>query len=69
VRLIVGVLVNLAAFILALLGVTWIAAALYAVSVVLLVWRREEKKVETRVEAKEPTPEEIKKRPVTAPEI
>jgi uncharacterized SAM-binding protein YcdF (DUF218 family) len=69
VRLVVGALVNLVAFILALLGIVWIAAALYVVSVVLLMWRREEKKVETRVEAKEPTPDEIKKRPVTAPEI
>lgn len=67
-KLAIGLLLNLLAFILAALGYVVIAVAVYAASVILLAWPRkmEEKKIEP---PREPTPDEIKKRPVTAPEV
>ena len=70
---VVGVLLNVAAFILCRLGQMLIATPTYLTSLALLFFgRREkrEKKEEKRVEPRrKPTPEEIKKRPISAPEI
>ena len=65
---VVGVLLNVAAFILCMLGQMLIATPTYLISVALLFFGRREKreKVEPR---RELTPEEIKKRPTSAPEI
>lgn len=72
--LIVGVLLNIASFALCVLGQTLVAASVYLVSLALILIvrrgrkekREEKRQVETR---REPTPEEIKKRPISAPEI
>ena len=70
---VVGVLLNVAAFILYTLGQTWVAVPTYLISLALLfLGRRErrEKREEKRVEPRrELTPEDIKKRPISAPEI
>jgi len=71
---IVGVLLNAAAFTLCVLGQTLVAMPIYLASLALIFIERlsrkekrgEEKRVETR---REPTPDEIKRRPVSAPEI
>jgi len=70
----VGVLLNAAAFTLCVLGQTLAATPIYLASLALIFIeklsrnekRKEEKRVETR---REPTPDEIKRRPVSAPEI
>jgi len=68
--LIVGVLLNIASFALCVLGQTLVAASVYLVSLALILIggqkRKEKRQVETR---REPTPDEIKRRPVSAPEI
>ncbi|ABP50888.1 MULTISPECIES: hypothetical protein [Pyrobaculum] len=65
-----GLLLNLASFVILAAGNLWVAAPLYAASIALLLIpqkiKKEEKKEEVR---KEPTPDEIKRRPVAAPEI
>jgi hypothetical protein len=70
---VVGVLLNVAAFILCMLGQMLIATPIYLISLALLfLGRRErrEKREEKRVEPRrELTPEEIKKRPISAPEV
>jgi len=72
--LFVGILLNIAAFALCVLGQTLVAASVYLVSLALIFIggrRRKEKREEKRqVETRrEPTPDEIKRRPVSAPEI
>jgi uncharacterized membrane protein YccF (DUF307 family) len=68
--LIVGVLLNIVSFTLCVLGQTLVAASVYLVSLALIFigrrGRKEKRQVETR---REPTPDEIKRRPVSAPEI
>ena len=70
---VVGVLLNVAAFILCMLGQMLIATPTYLISLALLFFgrrERREKKEEKRVEPRrELTPEEIKKRPISAPEV
>jgi len=70
---VVGVLLNVAAFILCMLSQILIATPTYLISLALLFLgrrgrreKREEKRVEPR---RELTPEEIKKRPISAPEV
>ena len=71
---VVGVLLNIASFALCVLGQTLAAASVYLVSLVLIFIgrrgrkekREEKRQVETR---REPTPDEIKRRPASAPEI
>jgi membrane protein implicated in regulation of membrane protease activity len=71
---VVGVLLNIASFALCVLGQTLAAASVYLVSLALIFIgrrgrkekREEKRQVETR---QEPTPDEIKRRPVSAPEI
>ena len=67
-RLAIGLSLNLLAFILAALGYVIIAVTVYAVSILLLAWprKREKKKIAL---PREPTPDEIKKRPVMAPDV
>ncbi len=70
----VGILLNIAAFALCVLGQTLVAASVYLVSLAFIFIggqgrkekREEKRQVETR---REPTPDEIKRRPVSAPEI
>ncbi len=70
----VGILLNIAAFALCALGQTLVAASVYLVSLAFIFIggrgrkekREEKRQVETR---REPTPDEIKRRPVSAPEI
>jgi hypothetical protein len=70
---VVGVLLNAAAFILCMLGQMLIATLTYLISLALLLLERRErreKKEEKRVEPRRGlTPEEIKKRPISAPEV
>ncbi|ACB40689.1 hypothetical protein [Pyrobaculum neutrophilum] len=72
-RYAIGLSLNAAAFILAVLCQWPIAAAVvYIASVALLLPTAQRKRAEERppAEAKrEPTPDEIKRRPVSAPEI
>jgi membrane protein implicated in regulation of membrane protease activity len=71
---VVGVLLNIASFALCVLGQTLAAASVYLVSLALIFIgrrgrkekREEKRQVETR---RELTPDEIKRRPVSAPEI
>jgi hypothetical protein len=75
VRLAVGLALNLLAFVLALLAQHLPAAAAYIASVVILVISASRRGGQGRREAQERpagaalTPEEIKRRPVAAPEI
>lgn len=66
-----GLLLNLASFVILAAGSLWVAAPLYAASIVLLLIPQKKKKEEKKKEevGREPTPEEIKRRPVAAPEI
>jgi hypothetical protein len=72
--LVVGVLLNIASFALCVLGQTLVATSVYLVSLALIFVggrerkekREEKRQVETR---RELTPDEIKRRPVSAPEI
>jgi len=69
VKTVVGVVVNVVAFLLLSLGLLYIAVPLYVVSVVILLWP-EKRRVEEKKEAvRELTPDEIKRRPVSAPEV
>jgi hypothetical protein len=70
---VVGMLLNVAAFILCTLGQTWVAVPTYLISLAFLFFggrERRKKKEENQAERRrELTPEEIKKRPISAPEI
>jgi hypothetical protein len=75
VRLAVGLALNLLAFVLALLAQHLPAAAAYIASVAILVISASRRGRQGRREAQEQpagaalTPEEIKRRPVVAPEV
>jgi cytochrome c oxidase assembly protein Cox11 len=66
-------LLNVAAFILCTLGQTWVAVPIYLISLAFFFFggrERRKKKEENQAERRrELTPEEIKKRPISAPEI
>ncbi|AKT35508.1 hypothetical protein PYWP30_01892 [Pyrobaculum sp. WP30] len=69
-----GVLLNIASFALCVLGQTLVAASVYLVSLALIFiggrGRKEKREKKRQVETRqEPTPDEIKRRPVSAPEI
>ncbi|WP_167827600.1 hypothetical protein [Pyrobaculum islandicum] len=66
----IGIVLNITAFTLAVLCQWPIAAILFYVASLVLIMPRREKKKEEKVETKrEITPEEIKRRPVSAPEV
>lgn len=68
-RLVVGVLLNVMAFVLLALSQLLLAVAIYIVSLALILAARDRKEAKPVEERKEPTPEEIRRRPVSAPEI
>jgi len=69
VKTVIGLVANAAAFLLISLGLLYVAVPLYIASVAILLWP-EKRRVEERKEAaSELTPDEIKRRPASAPEI
>ncbi|MEM1597608.1 MAG: hypothetical protein QXP31_10925 [Pyrobaculum sp.] len=67
-----GILLNVASFLLMALSYPYVAAPLYVLSMALILWPREKKKEEKPPveERREPlTPSDIKKRPAAVPEI
>jgi len=69
VKTIIGLVVNAAAFLLIGLGLLYVAVPLYIASVVILLWPTRRQVEERKEVARELTPDEIKRRPVSAPEV
>jgi len=69
VKTVVGLVVNAAAFLLLSLGLLYIAVPLYIASVAVLLWPTRRQVEEKKEVVRELTPDEIKRRPVSAPEV
>ncbi|MEZ0320154.1 MAG: hypothetical protein ABWK05_09245 [Pyrobaculum sp.] len=66
-----GVLLNITSFLLMALSYSYVAAPLYVLSIVLILWPKKKKEEKPREQNKSEqlTPSDIKKRPVTVPEV
>jgi len=69
VKTIIGLVVNAAAFLLIGIGLLYVAVPLYVASVVILLWPKRRQVEEKKEVVRELTPDEIKRRPVSAPEV
>lgn len=68
-KFVLGVLTNIAGFLLLLLGFTIVAVVVYAASILLLYLATRSVEKPLCEEVREITPDEIKKRPASAPEL
>lgn len=67
-RFVIGLLLNVVAFLILALRLELIAAVIYIVSIALLLVSRPRRRQEVASQKREVTPDEIKRRPVAAPE-